>query len=264
MYHTQHDCHQHRRQRHAPYAPLTPLTSHTQQLGALVLLLILLCTACSAPGAAQPKTTTHEPIASGPVVYTALGASDAAGVGTTQPDNQGYVALIDHHLPRGSHYVNLGISGIHLHEAIQKELPIAIATNPRLVTIWLVANDFVARVPYASYMNDLTTLLQRLHTQTQASIYIANLPDLTLLPAISNGIARGGLAKTEIEKEIKQWNAQIAVIAKKYDATLVDLYQANSQLTAHPEYISSDGFHPSAAGYTQLAGYFWTAIQKDN
>jgi len=37
--------------------------------------------------------------------------------------------------------------------------------------------------------------------------------------------------------------------------------QDGNELTAHPEYIGSDGFHPSAQGYARLASLFWKAIQ---
>jgi lysophospholipase L1-like esterase len=41
---------------------------------------------------------------------------------------------------------------------------------------------------------------------------------------------------------------------------LVDIHAAWADLAEHPEYISSDGFHPSAAGARQLALYFDDAI----
>jgi len=39
---------------------------------------------------------------------------------------------------------------------------------------------------------------------------------------------------------------------------LLDLY--HTDLASHPNYISSDGFHPSSQGYAQLADLFWAAI----
>lgn len=193
------------------------------------------------------------------MVYVALGASDAVGVGTTDPAKQGYVSLLSTRLPRGSHSVDLGISGIHLHEALTQELPIALSVSPNLVTVWLVANDFVAGVPYQSYMLDLTTLLEQLQSRTHAHVVMANLPDLTLLPAFAH---RTGAQKATMRQEIQRWNTGIATLAARYDVTLVDLYSHNSLLTSHPEYISGDGFHPSPSGYAQLANYFWLAIQE--
>jgi lysophospholipase L1-like esterase len=87
---------------------------------------------------------------------------------------------------------------------------------------------------------------------------MANLPDLTRLPAFSGLTAT---QKTQALQQIQRWNAGIATLAAHYNVTMVDLYSHGSQLTAHPEYISGDGFHPSPAGYVQLANLFWQAIQ---
>jgi acyl-CoA thioesterase-1 len=237
-------------------------------------LIALLCAFSACTGTptsttqSTPKAivtpTTNQPVSaqqllSGPVIYTALGASDAVGVGTTRPATQGYVPLISQHLPDGSHTVNLGVSGIHLHAALNQELPIALSTNPKLITIWLVANDFVANVPYDSYMQDLNSLLQQLRQGTHARIVMANLPDLSLLPDFSRLSAA---QKTAMRTQIQHWNTRIAALAQTYHITLVDLFAENSQITAHPQYISGDGFHPSAAGYAQLANYFWSAIKS--
>lgn len=237
----------------------------------LLLVVILLSIACSSggttssnsPSTTQPKATgTRSPVrvhlASGPITYVAMGASDAVGVGSNQPGAQGYVPLVATHLPRGSHLVNLGISGIRLHEALSKELPIALSTSPELVTVWLVANDFVGGVTYEAYMHDLNTLLAQLHTHTHAGLVIANLPDLTRLPAFSS------LSFTQKEQmlvQIKRWNTGIATAAAHYDVSLADLFSHGSELTAHPEYISGDGFHPSPRGYMRLANIFWAAIE---
>lgn len=181
------------------------------------------------------------------------------GIGASNPTKQGYVPLIADRLPAGSRTINLGIAGILLHQALTSALPTAISTSPNLVTIWLVVNDFVKGVPYDSYMDDLNMLFEPLHTRTHARLITANIPDLTLLPAFAHLTTTQKMA---IRQQIQRWNAGIAALASKYDITLVDLYSHNSQLTAHPEYVSADGFHPSAAGYAQLANYFWQVIKQ--
>lgn len=234
-----------------------------------VFIIALILAACGSPVATQPVQTTPTPapptqpvsgqqLLAGPVIYVALGASDAVGVGTSQPATQGYVPLLAQNLPQGSHLINLGVSGIHLHEALSEELPVALPTNPGLITIWLVANDFIANVPYSSYMQDLEMLLMQLRSGTHARIVMANLPDLTRLPIFAR---LNKPQKATTLATIQRWNARIASIAQRYNVSIVDLMAQTSLITSHPAYISGDGFHPSAAGYVQLAHLFWQVIR---
>jgi len=234
-----------------------------------LLLVAITSSACNqsttiAPPRAKVTPMPTQPLSaqqllSGPVIYVALGASDAVGIGSAQPGSQGYVPLVAQRLPKGSHAINLGVSGIHLHQALSEELPLVFSTSPNLITIWLVANDFVAGVPYSSYMQDLDSLLKQLRAGTHARIIMANLPDLTRLPAFSN---LSGSQKSKMLVEIQHWNAGIAQRAAHYAVAIVDLFSQQSQLTAHPEYVSIDGFHPSPSGYVQIANDFWQAITE--
>lgn len=208
---------------------------------------------------AESTATARAALFSKPITYVALGASDAVGVGSSQPGAQGYVPLIAARLPQGSHMLNLGISGIRLHAALSEELPLALNTSPQLVTIWLVTNDFIGGVSYENYLGDLTTLLNQLRAKTRARIVMANLPDITLLPAFSRETST---QKTRLRQAVSRWDQGIDQVAARYGITLVDLLQRGSELTAHPEYISKDGFHPSPQGYVRLAELFWQAIQQ--
>lgn len=236
----------------------------------MLVVFTLIFTACSY---VAPQSTSSNTYASqqnvakqstpvfmpgGPVTYVALGASDAVGIGSNEPGSQGYVPLVAAHLPKGSHLINLGISGIQLHEALSQELPLALSTSPSLITIWLVANDFIGGVTYDNYLHDLNTLLHQLHVSTHARIVMANLPDLTRLPAFANETPA---QKSQMIVAIQKWNKGIAQLAKNYGVALVDLFSQGSQITAHPAYISGDGFHPSPSGYVQLANYFWQVIK---
>jgi acyl-CoA thioesterase-1 len=228
----------------------------------LVGISAVLLTACNG-GATTPRKPTSaiatpRPRFSLPITYVALGASDAVGVGSDAPGSQGYVPLITARLPKGSHALNLGISGIRLHEALSEELPLALSTSPQLITIWLVANDFVDGVSYQSYISDLTSLLAQLHTKTQARVIMANLPDLTRLPAFSRDTSD---QKARMLQNIKQWDQGIAHVSMQDGVALVNLLQDGSEITTHPNYISGDGFHPSSQGYVRLAQLFWQVIQ---
>jgi acyl-CoA thioesterase I len=213
--------------------------------------------ATAATGAAATRTTP-------PVIYVAMGASDGNGVGADHPTTEGYVPLLIRRLPAGSRCLNPSVSGTTLHEALGSELPITLQAHPTLVTVWLAANDFSACVPLQQYGADVNTLLGDLQTQTHARVFVANLPDMSLLPRFQAGGQGGGVclqgaSASQIRALAVQWNGVIGASVAQHGDVLVDLF--NSELASHPELIASDGFHPSTAGYARLADLFWAQIQ---
>lgn len=225
---------------------------------AALLLLFAGCGGTAASHSVVVPTPTATPRSS--VRYVALGASDAVGVGATPATS--YVADLIAKLPKGSYALNLGISGEDLRDALIQEVPQALSAHPTVVTIWLSANDFKDCVPLDQYSTDLNSLLGQLQSKTQAQVFIANLPNLTQLPAVQDKTALGpclqDATSDQIKTQVAQWNATIAQAASAHNAVLVDL--STGDLAANPSYISDDGFHPSAAGYAALASIFWQAI----
>ena len=120
---------------------------------ALPLLGVLLAVAGCGSGKTSPTgaRATPTPTVRAAIVYVALGASDALGVGAGNPNTEGYIPRLIARLPARSQALNLGVSGIELHDALARELPQALATQPTLVTVWLSGNDFRDCVPLAQY-----------------------------------------------------------------------------------------------------------------
>ncbi|MFI5274494.1 MAG: GDSL-type esterase/lipase family protein [Ktedonobacterales bacterium] len=233
-------------------------------LAAVVGMLALMLAAC---GSGSVAITVHRATPTAtippPLIYVAIGASDAVGIGATDPNTQGYIPRLIARLPAHSKALNLGINGIVLHDALVQELPQAVATAPTLVTVWLIGNDFKGCTPLSQYGADLNMLLGQLRTRTHAAIFVANTPDMSQLPYFQQGAPGGkpcvaGKSPAQIRALAQQWNAVIDPIVANHGAVLVDLF--NSDLAAHPEYVYSDGFHPSSAGYAVLANIFWSAI----
>lgn len=193
-----------------------------------------------------------------PLVYIALGASDSVGVGAANPARDGWVPQLHRRLPPGTRLVNLGVSGFKLSEALDQELPVALDTQPDLVTVWLAVNDFNARVNLTQYERDLDRLLTALVERRPQRILMGNVPALERVP-VYNGT---GIAPNRIEGEVARWNEVIARQAQKHGVILVDLHSQWTELEAHPDYISADGFHPSAAGYQAIADLFYQALQQ--
>ncbi|MCC6176519.1 MAG: hypothetical protein IT305_14525 [Chloroflexi bacterium] len=219
--------------------------------------LLLIATLAVAAGAlatvagrsAVPASSVSEPR---PLTYAAIGASDTVGVGAAVPEHENWAAVLYRRLPPGSRLLNLGVSGSIAHQALEQQVPVVLDSDPDLVTVWLAVNDYNARVPLGRYVDDLDTLLQTLHAQTHAVVFVGNLPDLSRLP----GANRMNLG------DVDRWNAAITEVVVRNGAELVDLRGTWQDVAEHPEYISADGFHPSTLGYARLADVFYAAVAR--
>jgi len=207
-------------------------------VGLLGLGLLLASTAC------MPSTPPSRPL-----TYVAIGASDAVGVGANDPETEGWVPRLGARLGPNVRVVNLGVSGSTLAQALDEQLGPALDARPDVVTVWLAVNDLNAQVPLAQYAADLDTLLGRLEA-THAKVLVGNVPDVGRLAAY-RGVDPGPL-----DADVSRWNQAIADTAARHGATLVDLYARWQEVADHPEYLSQDGFHPSADGYARLAEVF--------
>ena len=233
-------------------------------LAALLAVMLLLPAGLAAAQSAddtegvQVAGAVHDLAASRkPFTYVAIGASDSIGVGTADPRTQGWVPQLATRLGPDTRLVDLGVNATLLHDALGQQLPEAIAAEPDLVTVWLAVNDFNALVPLQQYANDLDALLTALESQTNARILVGNVPDLSAVP----NYAAAGIPPILVRFETLRWNVTIANVVARHNATLVDLLAYWQEMRQHPEYVSADGFHPSAQGYARLADVFYQASE---
>ncbi|MCA1839157.1 MAG: SGNH/GDSL hydrolase family protein [Actinomycetota bacterium] len=193
----------------------------------------------------------------GPLTYVAIGASDTVGIGAADPDKDAWVAQLFAHLPAGSRFVRLGVSGSTAEQALTEQVPKAEEAKGDLVTVWLAVNDFNSLMPVERYAAALDSILIRTSVHGER-VFVGNIPDLTTLPsykAIPSNIVHG---------RVDEWNAEIRRVVAKDHAVLVDLVAPSRTLSAQGKsMISEDGFHPSTDGYRLLSDVFWAAISKD-
>ncbi|MDB5077386.1 MAG: hypothetical protein JWO42_3565 [Chloroflexi bacterium] len=214
------------------------------------MLVFPLCFLLARPAAAAPAVPR-------PVLYAAIGASESVGVGANNPARESWVADLARRLPRGSRLLNLGKSGALLSYGVQSELPAAVAAHPSLVTVWMAVNDINGRVSPDAYRQQLDTLLGTLQRRTHAAVYVGNVPDLTIMPLYSS------LDKAALMGVIRTYNGIISAAARAHHATVIDIFtQTQRTLPKHPEYLSGDGFHPSTAGYANIADLWWSVIRS--
>lgn len=173
----------------------------------------------------------------------ALGASDVVGVGAGGPE-AGWAHKLAAKLPGAPALTALGQSGWHARQLREQVLGRAVAARPDAVVVWTGVNDFRAGVPLASFRQDLEAIAAGLRP-TGARIYLVNLPSLDGLPGVG-GAATG----------LTAWQEAVREVASRHGASVIELKPRMAELLAHPEYLSADGFHPSAAGYERLAELF--------
>lgn len=266
-------------------------------------MFVVAAIALSAACAALPTSPENEEV-SGDVVYTAVGASDAIGIGASVPclpfadcpSGTGYVQILDRRLAEGGRSVtlrNLGLPGAVLSPRIEtlsrsygprvdlnfieREVPFVLREST-VVTIFAGGNDtnVVARsvsgeadgnprayvdAQVALFATEMRALVNGIRERApEARIVIANLPNFAGTPFTNK--------YTSTQKRVLQ---QISVgfsteainpLASMSNVAVVDLLCEDRFYAASS--FSSDGFHPSDAGYAIMADLMLAAIRTSS
>jgi len=224
---------------------------------AVVLILLTSCNYTSSvvtPQTSQPMSDT--PITE-PINYLALGDSTGVGVGAR---NGGYVARLFKRIVAArpdSKLTNLCVSGATTDDVLRYQLEQGLATKPNLITLGIGINDIGHGVSIEDFAKNFEALVSRLKNETHARIVVSNLPDISSAPRVPE-FARG-----QYQQMIAAFNQRLEAIAARYDVTVFDVQKiTHEQLPAHPEFFSSDGFHPSDAGYELWADEMWPVMKR--
>ncbi|CAN5150021.1 hypothetical protein BH20ACT24_BH20ACT24_03370 [soil metagenome] len=245
----------------------------------LVALSLLLLPAACVGGETVGDSAAMAVRPGPPVLYVALGASETVGIGTDDPVREAWPQLLYRSsMPRSAVFVNLGIPGATVADALERELPQALELRPDIVTVWLNVNDLIAGVPPATYEAGLQRLLTSLRRGGIARVLVANTPPLDRLPAYlacRPGAPVGGppcltdrvLPPAERINELTAaYNDVIERVAGEAGAEVVDLHSAGMAARSQESgevLISEDGFHPSAAGARVVADAFARILSRD-
>lgn len=177
--------------------------------------------------------------------YVALGASDTRVGGPTYP------TLIADELDRK--VLNLGIPGATADMALAEVLP-AINAKPEIATLWVGSNDIAKGRTVEEFAVDLDRILLALKQGTTAKVFVANIPDLFLLPKY---VATPDADVTQIR--VMAFNRTILEAANRHKVYIVDI--SGPKLTV-PELLMPDGFHPNSTAHRLIADAFIRAIRR--
>lgn len=221
--------------------------------GLLLGLLLLTVTGCNRENLAQRGLENR--IMTGPIVYIALGDSTGAGVGAREG---GYVLRLFNRLIErrpGSKLTNLCVSGATSQDLVRGQLERGVDMNPDLVTVGIGINDIGHGLTVDQFGTNYEKILSTLREKTHARIVVTNIPDISSGPRIP------GSMRSQYQQQIMKFNERLEEIAKRHDVTVFDMYTiSKDELPLHPEYFSSDGFHPSDEGYEMWANQMWPTL----
>jgi|SRR5688572_6014222 len=200
------------------------------------------------------ESPQRKPMIAGPITYVALGDSTGIGVGGVRG---GYVPVLFRKLEQvrpGSKLHNYSLSGGTTAD-VSRQIEKAVAAKPQLITISVGVNDIRRGVSVERFAANYDEILVRLTSETDATVVISNIPDLSSsrhVPAV---------VRIQMQAMIEQFNARLREVANKRAVHLFDIYQlTHEELQQHPEYFSRDGFHPSDAGYDLWAEKMWPVV----
>ena len=221
----------------------------------VIFVVLLLLVACNRDDAAPGVSRGVNEMKSGPIVYVALGDSTGSGVGAR---DGGYVArlfrrLLEHR--GGSELVNLCVSGATTDDVLRTQLQRGVQHSPDLVTLGIGINDIGHGFSLDQFGKNYDQILSTLKEKTTATIVVTNIPDISTAPRIPFSM------RAEYQRQIESFNQRLEEIARGHGVTIFDIFTiTRRELPSHPEYFSSDGFHPSDEGYELWADQMWPTL----
>jgi lysophospholipase L1-like esterase len=209
--------------------------------------MLLLIAPAGARAAAPPV-----PVKAKPVVWVALGDSFTYGTELADRATQAWPALVERHLPKGSHVVDLSAGANTLRVALLLDVGPAIKSHPTMMTVWLGLDDLDDGDTAAAAAARLDTLLARLEV-THARIFVINYPDLGVLPS-SNPLQRD-------RAKVLAYDRAIPAIAVRHHTTVIDMVRFSQSILGRPDSLGFTIF-PSAAAHARMATIIYDALHQ--
>jgi lysophospholipase L1-like esterase len=195
-----------------------------------------------------------------PVRIVALGDSLAFGTGASAPRNafifQAFLHVRAQH--PGSRIDNFAIGGSTAADVLRLQAPRLAHARADIVVVCVGGNDVVHRVTAADFGRTYARIVARIRAlQPHAAIVCCGVPDVGLSPLFT------GADHDAVTRLSRQNDAAIRAVALRSGAAFVDLYATTLRQHADVNrFLSDDRFHPSDAGYAELAAALEPALQR--
>jgi len=177
--------------------------------------------------------------------YAVIGDSYSCGEGAKP--SEAWPALVTAHLKQQGLDVDLvsnpSVTGWTTKDAIDKELPKFVNSNPTFATLLIGVNDWVQNVNDESFRTRLSYLLDSMLAvlPNKKRLLVVTIPDFGVTPT-GHKYARG----RNIHEGIMQFNKIVTEEAHKRGLQVVDIFPISKKMGEDKSLVAKDGLHPSA------------------
>lgn len=183
-------------------------------------------------------------------VYVAMGDSTVEGVGASSSDRT-FPAVVRDFIKseyENISFYNLGKRGALVKDLLKYQIDETITLRPDLISVSIGANNVMRGGRISTFERDLRLLFEKLTSKTSSKIVINNIPDFSAARKIIKPV------RFFYAFRARKFNEVIKKVSDEYGVVHVDLYN-NSRFVFnnYPEFVSSDGLHPSDLGYALWA-----------
>jgi lysophospholipase L1-like esterase len=180
--------------------------------------------------------------------YAVIGDSYSCGEGAKP--TEAWPALLTHHLKSQGVDVDLvsnpSVTGWTTKDAIDKELPKFVGSNPNFASLLIGVNDWVQGVDETTFRNRVSYLIDQMLAvlPNKKRLLVVTIPDFGVTPT-GPKYARG----RNIHDGITQFNKIVTEEAHKRGLEVADIFPLSKKMGHDKSLVAKDGLHPSAKAY---------------
>ncbi len=180
--------------------------------------------------------------------YAVVGDSYSCGEGASLKES--WPALLTQHLNAQGLHVDLvsnpSVTGWTTKDAIDRELPKFVNSNPTFATLLIGVNDWVQGIDETTFRNRFSYLLDQMLAvlPNKKHLLVVTIPDFGVTPT-GPKYSRG----RNIHEGIMQFNQIVTEEARKRGLSVVDIFLLSKKMGQDKSLVAKDGLHPSAKEY---------------
>jgi acyl-CoA thioesterase I len=182
--------------------------------------------------------------------YAVVGDSYSCGEGARP--NESWPSVMTQHLKAQGINIELvsnpSVTGWTAKDAIDKELPKFVNSNPNFATLLIGVNDWVQNVDELSFRNRVSYLMDSMLAvlPNKKRLLVVTIPDFGVTPT-GPKYSRG----RNIHEGIAAFNKILTEEGRKRGLQIVDIFPVSKKMGQDKSLVAKDGLHPTAKAYAE-------------